>query len=73
MNVHLTTDEDLMGHLAMTVTGYFQGIILGWVAGSFQENLVCFILSFYYLLLRTNAFWDRFESDVIDRGHELLE
>ena len=35
LNLYLKTNEDLIyGHLAVAVTGYFQGIILGWVAGS---------------------------------------
>ena len=67
--LHLRTNEALMGHLAVEATGYFQGIVLGCIAGSLREKLVCL---FYYLLLhvRTNAFWDCFE---LYRGYELLE
>ena len=58
-----------MGRLAVAVTGYVQVIVLGWLAGEFST----FILLFYYILLRTNAFWDSFELYLLDTGHELLE
>ena len=69
MNLQLRTNEELMGRLAVAVTGYVQVIVLGWLAGEFST----FILLFYYLLLRTNAFWDSFELYLPDTGHELLE
>ena len=54
---------------AVAATGYIQVIVLGWVAGEFSS----FILLFYYLILRANAFWDSFELYLLDTGHELLE
>ena len=69
MNLQLRTNEELMGRLAVAVTGYVQVIVLSWLAGEFST----FILLFYYLLLRTNAFWDSFELYLLDTGHELLE
>ena len=36
----MRTNEELMGHLAMAATGYFQDIVLSWVAGSLLHNLV---------------------------------
>ena len=58
-----------MGCLAVAATGYIQVIVLVWVAKEFRP----FIVLFYYLLLRTNAFWDSFELYLLDTGHELLE
>ena len=58
-----------MWRLAVAASGYVQLIIFGWVAGEVSP----FILLFYYLLLRTNAFWDSFELYLPDTGHELLE
>ena len=56
-----------MGCLAVAMTGYVQVIVLGWVVGEFSP----FSLLFYYLLLRTNAFWDSFELYLLDTGQEL--
>ena len=69
MNLHLRTNEELIGRLAVAATGYVQVIVLGWVTGEFS----LFIRLFHYFLLRTNAFWDSFELYLLDTGHELLE
>ena len=45
LHVHLRAKEELMGHLAVAATGYFQLIVLGCIPGSLQENLVRL---FYY-------------------------
>ena len=52
LNIHLSVNEDLMGHLAVAATGYFQDIVLGFVAGSLLENLVYlfyYYTAFYYV------------------------
>jgi len=33
LNLHLRTNEDLMGHLAVAAMGYFQGMDLGLGSG----------------------------------------
>ena len=45
----------------------------GWVAGSLWRISPTLILLFYYILLRTNVFWDRLELYLIDKRHELLK
>ena len=69
LQLHVRTNWELIGRLAVAATGYVQVIVLGWVGGEFSS----FILLFYYLLLRANAFWDSFELYLLDTGHELLE
>ena len=69
MNLHLRTNEELMGRLAVAATGYIQVIVHGWTTRDFRP----FSLLIYYLLLRTKAFLDSFELYLLDTGHELLE
>ena len=67
--LYLRTNEELLGRLAVAATGYVQVIVLSWVVGEFSP----FNLLFYYILLRTNAFWDGFELYLLNTGHELSE
>ena len=70
LSIHLRTNEELMGHLAVAATTYFQVIVLGCIAGSLRENIIR--LFYYSTTYYYDECFEHFFELYIDRGLNCL-